>query len=432
MSAPDEALAEGAEQDILEAGIAANLGALEALDERFAVVGRILRPSQGSGESTRMPAVVVVRHGEVIDVTGQYATTADLFDEQYPASAAHRAEGEPIGSVGDVLRASSWRDASAPHDVCTLTSPIDVQVIKACGVTFVTSMLERLIEEQAHGDRGRQREFRQEIEEVIGDELGAIRPGTATAQRVADRLKERGLWSQYLEVGIGPHVEVFTKAPVLSSTGYGSDLGLSPWSDWSTTEPELVLVCDAQGQLVGATLGNDVTLRDWEGRSALLLGRAKDFRRSCALGPWIVTADPADADSLVETVMTNSVEVDITGGDGFREAHATRLEELSRPISELVGQAAGPLHDYPDGFVLFLGTVFAPTADRDGDGLPFSHHRHDVVAIRHPSIGVLLNRFELATELPTWTQGIRALYSHINDRGAAGALSAVSRSARRP
>lgn len=418
MSGPTEVEGRDVERRFLDAGTSANLAALDALDARFAVIGRVRRRTGGAAAGGA-PAVVVVRGGDVVDITARYPTTADLLDEDDPATAAHRASGAPIGRVGDVLRASTWEHEDAPADGPALTSPIDVQVIKACGVTFVTSMLERLIEEQAHGDRVREREFRREIEEVIGDELGAIRPGTVAAQRVAERLKARGLWSQYLEVGIGPHVEVFTKAPVLSSMGYGTELGLSPWSDWSTTEPELVLVGDARGRLVGVTLGNDVTLRDWEGRSALLLGRAKDYRRSCAVGPWVVVADPADTESLVESVMADSVEVEIGGRDGFKELHATRLEELSRPVAELVGQAAGPLHDYPDGFALFLGTVFAPTADRDGNGLPFSHHPHDVVAIRHPAIGVLLNRFRLATELPAWNDGIRALCRGLVDRGRA-------------
>lgn len=393
------------EQRLLAEAHRLNLASLDALDERFAVVGRAVRGTVPDADAA-LPSVVVIRDRRVIDVTHRYPSVADLLDQARPATAAKQADGEDLGPIEDFL-GHGW-DAEARSPGAALASPVDLQIIKACGVTFAVSMLERLIEEQAGGDRQREREFREEIERVIGSEINAIRPGSDAARRVERRLKGRGMWSPYLEVGIGPDVEVFTKAPVLSSVGHETELGLSPWSDWTTSEPELVVVCDPRGQVVGATLGNDVTLRDWEGRSALLLGRAKDYRRSCAIGPWIVTADNADADALIDMLLSGTVEVDISGRDGFHTAHSTKLAELSRPVTDIVAQASGPIHDYPDGLALFLGTVFAPTVPRGPEGRAFSHHEHDVVTVRHEMIGTLLNRFRSATRLPPWDSGVRA------------------------
>lgn len=405
------------EHAFLRSAVESNMRAISvAAEQKFAVVGRARRSVDTGDGPSPVPAIVTVRDGELLDISRSFPTMADLCDVDAAASAALTCDGESIGGVEEWLELSqsTGREATAAG---WMLSPIDLQVIKACGVTFVHSMLERLIEEQAHGDRAREQEFRFEIERAIGDALSSIAPGTESARVVEEALRNRGLWSQYLEVGIGPDVEVFTKSPVLSSVGYGAGVGLSPWSEWITTEPELALVCRSDGRVAGVTLGNDVTLRDWEGRSALLLGRAKDFIGSCALGPWTLLADSPDVPRLIEVVMAESVDVAILGTDGFDLSHSTQLSELSRPVDELVAQAAGPLHKYPDGFALFLGTVFAPTVDRDGDGLPFSHHAGDLVAIRHPLIGSLVNRFELATELTLAESGIRGLYASLSTRG---------------
>src|SRR5690606_27366505 len=96
-----------------------------------------------------------------------------------------------------------------------------------------------------------------------------------------------GVWSQYLEVAIGKDAEIFTKTQPMASVGFGAQIGIHPESHWNNPEPEVVLAVARTGKIRGATLGNDVNLRDYEGRSALLLGEAKDQNASCAIGPFI-------------------------------------------------------------------------------------------------------------------------------------------------
>ncbi len=368
------------------------------------LVGRAFRPGLG-------PSVVAIRSGGVFDVTSAFPTTADLFDTADPAKAVAASEGEHIGDL-DALLANTppdGRDASRPF----FLSPVDLQAVKAAGVTFAISMVERVIEEQAKGIPERAAAIRDEIGAIIGGELRGLKPGSPEAAALKKHLQERGLWSQYLEVGIGPDAEIFTKAPVLSSVGTGADVGIHPISTWNNPEPEVVLVISSAGRIVGATLGNDVNLRDVEGRSALLLGKAKDNNASASLGPFIRLFD---ATFGIGDVRSMKIALTVTGEDGFVLDGRSDMAAISRDVEDLARQAIGPHHQYPDGLVLYCGTLFAPIKDRGEAGKGFTHKLGDIVTIASDSLGSLTNRVRLSTECPPWTEGIRSLMASLSRR----------------
>ncbi len=370
------------------------------------LVGRVWRPAPVNG-----PSVVVVRGGQVFDITSTVPTTADLFDRADAVQIARTAPGEALGSVHALLEASL---ASAGQAGIRLLAPCDVQAIKACGVTFAVSLLERVIEEQAAGDAGKADEVRRTITELIGTDLAKIKPGSDAAMKLKAELERRGAWSQYMEVGIGPDAEVFSKSQPMSAVGLGADVGLYPTSVWNNPEPEIVLAVNSSAQIVGATLGNDVNLRDIEGRSALLLGKAKDNNGSCAIGPFVRLFDER---FTLDTVRAASLSLRIEGTDDFVLEGVSHMKEISRDPADLVAQTSGKHHQYPDGFMLFLGTMFSPIKDRDAPGAGFTHHLGDVVTIATPSLGALVNTVQLSTEIPPWTFGVRALYQSLAKRG---------------
>ena len=295
-----------------------------------------------------------------------------------------------------------------------LLAPCDLQAIKACGVTFARSMVERVIEERAAGNPALAAEIRTRLAGAIGDSLRDLLPGSAKAAEVKALLQAEGLWSQYLEVGIGPDAEVFTKAQPMAAVGYGASVGLHPISKWNNPEPEVVLVVSSTGQIVGATLGNDVNLRDVEGRSALLLGKAKDNNAAASIGPFIRLFD---ADFTLDTVRGMELSLNVTGADGFSLQGASSMRQISRDPADLVAQTRGRHHQYPDGFVLYCGTMFSPVQDRDGPGQGFTHHLGDVVTISAPELGALTNTVRLATEAPEWRFGTGALMRNLAARG---------------
>eukprot|EP01035_Chromulina_nebulosa_P034019 gene34019-45591_t len=347
------------------------------------------------------PRVITVRDGEVFDITGPgFAMTRDICELADPAGAVKTAPGTSLGSVDAVL-ANSWADHisdTAP----SLLSPIDLQAVKAAGVTFVVSLLERVIEEQARGDKARADLLRTDILGLIGTDLSQLVPGSETAMKVKATLIARGVWSQYLEVGIGPDAEIFTKSQPMSTVGFGADVGILPISEWNNPEPEVALVVASDGRIVGATLGNDVNLRDVEGRSALLLGKAKDNNASASLGPFIRLFDQSFS---LDDVKSAEIGLKVTGEDGFvLEGHSS-MSQISRTPESLVAAAIGRHHQYPDGFVIYLGTMFAPVKDRGGVGKGFTHKPNDIVTISTPKLGSLSNRVRLSTECPPWTYG---------------------------
>ena len=359
------------------------------------------------------PRVVAVRQGQVVDITAaRAATVRDICEREEPAGYVSTAKGTDLGPVDAVL-ANSWAghmSDSAP----SLLSPIDLQAVKAAGVTFVVSLLERVIEEQARGDKARADALRGEITGLIGTDLSKLVPGSDTAMKVKQTLISKGVWSQYLEVGIGPDAEIFTKSQPMSTVGFGADVGILPISEWNNPEPEIVLVVSSAGKIVGATLGNDVNLRDVEGRSALLLGKAKDNNASASLGPMIRLFDESFS---LDDVKAAEVGLKVTGEDGFvLEGHSS-MSQISRTPESLVAAAVGRHHQYPDGFVLYLGTMFAPVKDRGGVGKGFTHKPNDIVTISAPKLGALSNRVRLSTECPPWTYGASHLLRDLSKAG---------------
>lgn len=369
------------------------------------LVGRVWLP-QVEG-----PAVVAVRDGGVFDVSARFPTISALCEEDDPASALRRIKGVRIGDLESIVANTppDRRDEARPW----LLAPVDLQVLKAAGVTFAISMLERVIEERARGNPASADAIRDEVVRLVGDDLSKLKPGSVEAMRLKQVLIDQQSWSQYLEVGIGPDAEVFTKAPVLSSVGTGMDAGLHPKSTWNNPEPEVVLAVSSRGQIVGATLGNDVNLRDFEGRSALLLSKAKDNNASSAVGPLLRLFD--DGFSLYD-VRRMEVELTVRGQDGFVLDGHSSISRISRDPTDLVAQTIGPVHQYPDGFVLFLGTMFAPVKDRDAPGQGFTHKRDDIVTIATPQLGKLINRMRSSDDCEPWTFGVAALMRNLARR----------------
>ncbi|MET0982325.1 MAG: fumarylacetoacetate hydrolase family protein [Telluria sp.] len=377
------------------------------LDEAL-LVGRVWRGAPVDG-----PAVVAVRRGRLVDITRHAATVAELFERDDLLAIVRGAEGEDLGDALALVQ-SAGPDTGSLQGV-SLLAPCDLQAIKACGVTFAVSLLERVIEEQAKGDPGRAGELRGQLQASIGTNLSQIVPGSDAALRLKAELSERGLWSQYMEVGIGPYAEVFSKSQPMSAVGHGAEVGLHPASHWNNPEPEIVLAVNSRGLVVGGTLGNDVNLRDIEGRSALLLGKAKDNNGSCAIGPFIRLFDGAFS---LDTLRQAEVRMQIEGvDDGFELAGASFMREISRDPLDLVGQTCGAHHQYPDGFMLFLGTMFSPIKDRDAPGKGFTHHIGDRVSISTPSLGTLVNTVARSDQIAPWTFGVRALYNNLARRG---------------
>jgi len=370
-------------------------------------VGRIWRPELGG------PSIVTVRDDRVIDITcREFPTMRDLLEQDDPVSLVRAADGADVGSL-DAIAAQSVEPAPGTAKA-HLLAPCDLQAVKACGVTFARSMVERVIEERAAGNPALAEKIRARVASIIGDSLRNLKAGSAEAAKVKAALIDEGLWSQYLEVGIGPDAEVFSKAQIMSSVGYGASVGLHPISRWNNPEPEIVLAVDSKGRVKGATLGNDVNLRDIEGRSALLLSKAKDNNASSAIGPFIRLFDDGfDMDDVRDAELALRIE----GEDGFVLDGHSSMKEISRDPFDLVAQTVGRHHQYPDGFVLYLGTLFAPVEDRDVSGEGFTHKIGDRVSISTPSLGTLANTVRLSTECPPWTFGPAALMRNLAKRG---------------
>jgi fumarylacetoacetate (FAA) hydrolase family protein len=330
----------------------------------------------------------------------------DLCEMENPAAFAIAASGDDLGNVTDLL-------SGAAKNLCLL-APIDLQAIKAAGVTFASSMLERVIEEKARGDAAMADAIRADITRLIGDDLSKLVPGSAEAMALKQSLIERNAWSQYLEVGIGPDAEIFTKSQVMSAVGFGADVGIHPISIWNNPEPEAVLIVTSTGKIVGAALGNDVNLRDVEGRSALLLSKAKDNNASCSLGPFIRLFDETFG---IDDVNNMDIKLEVDGEDGFHLKGESNMRKISRKPEALTAATLNQHHQYPDGFVLFCGTVFAPTQDRDGKGQGFTHHHGDLVTVANPHLGVLFNIVRSTEQCPPWNFGVSHLMRNLAVRG---------------
>ena len=376
--------------------------ALPADHAQAVLIGRIWIADTG-------PVLVQVKADGIYSLEHLAATSSQLLELANPAALVRAQPGKRLADTAAVL-ANSAEEARNPA-LPWFLAPNDLQAIKASGVTFVASMLERVIEEQARGDAGKAESVRKAVVDVIGDNLRSLVPGSKEAMALKEVLIQQGVWSQYLEVGIGPDAEIFTKSPVLSAVGIGAEVGIHPGSVWNNPEPEIVLAVNSRGEVQGAALGNDVNLRDFEGRSALLLGKAKDNNASCAIGPFIrLFDDKFGIDDVRRCDLAMRVDGPaVDGKPGFTMHGASSLSQISRDPLDLVKQASGANHQYPDGFMLFLGTMFAPTQDRHGPGQGFTHVVGDVVTVATPQLGQLANRVNTSDKVKPWTYGIAAL-----------------------
>jgi fumarylacetoacetate (FAA) hydrolase family protein len=374
-----------------------------------ALAGRVWRPELTG------PSIVAIRDGAAVDISAVFPTMRDLCEAPDPAAALRAASGETIESADAVLANTlvETRDPGRPW----VLAPIDLQAIKAAGVTFAISMLERVIEERARGDINAAGTIREDVLRLVGDDLGKLKPGSAEAKSLKELLIQQGAWSQYLEVGIGPDAEIFTKAQPMASVGTGMDAGLHPGSSWNNPEPEVVLAVSSDGRVIGATLGNDVNLRDVEGRSALLLGKAKDNNASCAIGPFLRFFDGRFG---LDDVRDTTVTLRVDGPDGFVLEGSSAIAKISRDPADLVAQMVNAHHRFPDGAVLFLGTMFAPIQDRDTPGQGFTHKYGDIVTVAAPKLGRLVNRMMRTDQCEPWSFGAGALMRNLAGRGLLG------------
>ncbi|MGI9425751.1 MAG: fumarylacetoacetate hydrolase family protein [Hyphomicrobiaceae bacterium] len=374
-----------------------------------ALAGRVWRPDVGG------PSVAAVREDGVYDISQHAPTVRDLAETEKAAELVQNAAGTRIGDIAAILANTpeADRDETQPW----LLAPIDLQAVKAAGVTFARSMLERVIEEQAKGAPEKAEAIRAQVSAQLGGDLRNLVPGSAEALALKETLIAQGAWSQYLEVGIGEDAEIFTKAQPMAAVGHGMDAGLHPRSTWNNPEPEVVLVVASDGRIVGATLGNDVNLRDFEGRSALLLSKAKDNNASATVGPFVRLFDEF---FTLDTVRRLDVELTVTGTDGFELKGSSSMAEIARDPAALVGEMIGRTHQYPDGAVLYLGTMFAPTKDRGEAGMGFTHKDGDLVTISTPALGALTNRMTTADRARPWTFGTADLMRNLAARELLG------------
>lgn len=374
--------------------------------ERATLVGRVWLEGVG-------PMLVSVRPDGVYELGTVASTMSELLELDQPVAAVRQHKGQRLGDTAAILKNSAHdeRQTALPW----FLAPSDLQCLKATGVTFVNSVLERVIEEQARGDAAKAESVRQAVVAVIGDNLSSVKPASEEAAKLKEVLLAQGAWSQYLEVAIGPDAEVFTKSQPMSAVGVGAEVGIHPRSHWNNPEPEIVLAVNSRAQTVGATLGNDVNLRDFEGRSALLLGKAKDNNASCGIGPFIRLFDEHFG---IDDVRHCELKMQVTGVDGFVMNGSSSMSQISRDPLELVKHVIGAHHQYPDGLMFFLGTMFAPTHDRHGPGQGFTHVVGDVVTVSTPSLGTLVNRVNTCDQIAPWTYGTRALMRDLAQRGA--------------
>ena len=380
-------------------------------------IGRAWVPASLDKHGIAGPHVILVKNGQVHSMQDKVSTVSELIEFESPAQWIDEQSELPLlCSLAELEQNSLYfthEESMSESSTARLLAPNDLMAVKACGVTFIKSLLERVVEEKAGGDPRRAEQLRQKIISALGENLSEVKPGSPETEALKKELIQEGIWSQYLEVGLGKDAEVFTKHQVLASVSFGHQIGVLSESHWNNPAPEVVLAVSSKGNIVGATLGNDVNLRDYEGRSALLLGEAKDQNGSCSIGPFIRLFDDS---FTLEDVKNCEIELSICGSDGFNISGKNKMSEISRSPEELVAQAIGKNHQYPDGLVLFLGTMFAPTEDRNNNGEGFTHHLGDKVEISTPLLGKLVNWVNHCHKIPQWDYGIRDLFKFLQQK----------------
>ena len=374
-------------------------------------IGRVWLPDRLAYRKISGPHAVMLSKGDIFDLSDEFGTTSELINKPDPVAELKKGSWKKVGEVSEILDNSLFfrHPPNSPY----LLSPNDIQAIKACGVTFIQSLLERVIEEKAKGDPKKSLEIRDVISQKIGADLSGIKPGSPQSVKLKQEFQAQGIWSQYLEVGIGKDAEVFTKAQPLSAVSFGVEVGILKESTWNNPEPEVVLAVSSDGQIKGATLGNDVNLRDYEGRSALLLGEAKDQNGSCSIGPFIRLFDQS---FTLKDVKKANIRLSMFGTDGFVSEGLSAMDSISRSPEDLVAQTIGRNHQYPDGLVLFTGTMFAPTMDRDKPGEGFTHHVGDRIEIETEKLGKLVNWVNYCSQIPPWSFGIQQFMDYTSRR----------------
>jgi len=374
-------------------------------------IGRVWLPDRLAYRKISGPHAVMLSKGDIFDLSDEFGTTSELINKPDPVAELKKGSWEKVGEVSEILDNSLFfrHSPNSPY----LLSPNDIQAIKACGVTFIQSLLERVIEEKAKGDPKKSLEIRDVISQKIGADLSGIKPGSPQSVKLKQEFQAQGIWSQYLEVGIGKDAEVFTKAQPLSAVSFGVEVGILKESTWNNPEPEVVLAVSSDGQIKGATLGNDVNLRDYEGRSALLLGEAKDQNGSCSIGPFIRLFDQS---FTLKDVKKANIRLSMFGTDGFVSEGLSAMDSISRSPEDLVAQTIGRNHQYPDGLMLFTGTMFAPTMDRDKPGEGFTHHVGDRIEIESEKLGKLVNWVNYCSQIPPWSFGIQQFMDYTSRR----------------
>jgi len=230
--------------------------------------------------------------------------------------------------------ASSRHGDRLPLDSVDILAPIDEQEVWAAGVTYKRSQTARMEESEAAA-------------------------------------------SCYDRVYASPRPELFLKATPNRVAGPGQPVRIRVDAEWNVPEPELTLVINSRKQLVGYTVGNDMSSRDIEGENPLYLPQAKVYNQCCGLGPWITLVDafpPRDEARI-------RLEIRRDGTSVFQGE--TCLDQMARTSEDLI-QWLGRDNDFPHGVFLLTGTGIVPDSD-------FTLLAGDIVDISIDGIGTLTN-----------------------------------------
>jgi len=370
------------------------------------LVGRALFPGVFPG-----PCVVAIREDGVHNISGTVPTMAQLLNAPNPLATLQRALRNCVylGPLESLLENStpSTHDPLKPY----LLTPIDLQAVKAVGLTFVNGLLQRFADDNGGAATVAK------MEKAAGVALGKILPGSEEAARLRTALMEDGLWNDTLEVGFGPDVELFTKAQPLSAVGTGAEIAVLPTSKQTFAEPEVVLMLNADGKICGATLGCDMTARDVEARSLLLLGRAKDQNATCAVGPFIRLFDQTFS---LPNVQGMNLTYAFEGADDAVFTDTGSMDQIGRGLITLARQVVNEHHGYPDGVALFTGCMFKAPSSRGASDTPFTHQVGDVVIIKASPLGTLINRVNTTDKVRPWSFGMSDLMANLANRQLLG------------